>query len=99
MTTLAILTACIALVLMIGVARRKAGRAVTDMALLVILFGIIGILDLVIALFIDTGVVANSLAIAIAAAFVMDAFYGLMAPERQRRRDRRLRQLMQRRRA
>ena len=99
MTTLAILTACIALILIIGVARKKAGRAVTDMALLVILFGMIGIVDLVIGAFVDTGDAAESVAIAIAAAFAIDAVYGLMAPERQRRRDRRLRELMQRRRA
>ena len=99
MTTLAILTACIALILLIGVARRKAGRAVADMALLVILLGMIGIIDLVIGAFVDTGNAAKSVAIAIAAAFLLDAIYGLMAPERQRRRDRRLRELMQRRRA
>lgn len=99
MTTLAILTACIALILMIGVARRKAGRAVADMAILVILFGMIGILDLILGAFVDTGRAAELVTIAIASTFVLDALYGLMAPERQRRRDRRLRQLMQRRRA
>jgi hypothetical protein len=39
------------------------------------------------------------LAAVIAVGFALDALYGLMAPERQRRRDRRLGELMRRRRA
>ena len=97
--TLAIIIACTALVILIGVKRGRSGRAVADVALLVILFGIIAFIDLVLKQFIDTGSAAETVAVVIAGAFALDAVYGLMAPERQRRRDRRLRQLMQRRRA
>ena len=99
MTATAIVLACIALILIIGVVRNKPGRAITDMAVLIVVFGIIALIDLVLGRFFDTGDAGESVAIAIAAAFALDATYGLMAPERQRRRDRRLRELMQRRRA
>jgi hypothetical protein len=94
-----LILACIALVLVVGMARRKTGRAVTDMTILVVLFGIITIVDLLVSRFIDTGHVGELAALIIAAAFALDSLYGLMAPERQRRRDRRLRDIMQRRRA
>jgi len=94
-----LILACIALVLVVGMARRKTGRAVTDMTILVVLFGIITIVDLLVSRFIDTGHVGELVALIIAAAFALDSLYGLMAPERQRRRDRRLRDIMQRRRA
>jgi len=97
--TLAILIAAMALVLLIGVNRGRSGRAVADIAILVVVFGIIAAIDLVVRQFIDTRNAAETLAIVIAGAFALDSVYGLMAPERQRRRDRRLRQLMQRRRA
>jgi hypothetical protein len=61
--------------------------------------GLIGIADLVLRRFIDTGSVAWTLAAVLAVGFALDALYGLMAPERQRRRDRRLGELMRRRRA
>ena len=94
-----LILACIALVLVVGMARRKTGRAVTDMTILVVLFGIITIVDLLVSRFINTGHVGELVALIIAAAFALDSLYGLMAPERQRRRDRRLRDIMQRRRA
>ena len=94
-----LILACIALVLVVGMARRKTGRAVTDMTILVVLFGIITIVDLLVSRFINTGHVGELVALIIAAAFALDSLYGLMAPERQRRRDRRLCDIMQRRRA
>jgi hypothetical protein len=97
--TLAIVIACMALVLLIGVNRGRSGRAVTDIVVLVMIFGIIAIVDLVLRQFIDTRNAGETVAVVIAGAFAFDALYGLMAPERQRRRDRRLRQLMRRRRA
>jgi len=45
----------------------------------------------------DTGDAAKSVAIAFAAGFALDALYGLMAPQRQRARDKKLRRLMKRR--
>ncbi|MCL6730768.1 hypothetical protein [Sphingomonas hankyongi] len=94
-----LILACLALILLVGIARRKTGRAVTDLAVLVVVFGIITVLDLVLSRFMDTGHAAELAALIIAAAFALDSLYGLMAPERQRRRDRRLREMMQRRRA
>ncbi len=99
MTALSIILVCVAFVLVSGTFRRRPGVAVADTALLVILMGLIGIADLVLRRFIDTGSVAWTLAAVLAVGFALDALYGLMAPERQRRRDRRLGELMRRRRA
>jgi hypothetical protein len=96
-TTIAIVLACMGFVLLVGMIRDKPGRAVADIALLVIIFGIIAILDLLLGWLVDTGNVARNVAIAIAAGFALDALYGLMAPERQRQRDKKLRRLMKRR--
>jgi peptidoglycan/LPS O-acetylase OafA/YrhL len=96
-TTYAIILACIAFMLVIGAVRGNPGRAVADTALLVILFGMITIIDIVFGQFMDTGDAAKSVAIAFAAGFALDALYGLMAPQRQRARDKKLRRLMKRR--
>ena len=96
-TTYAIVLACIAFMLVIGAVRGNPGRAVADTALLVILFGMITIIDIVFGQFMDTGDAAKSVAIAFAAGFALDAIYGLMAPQRQRARDKKLRRLMKRR--
>lgn len=96
-TAYAIILACIAFMLVIGAVRGNPGRAVADTALLVILFGIITIVDIVFGQFMDTGDAAKSVAIAFAAGFALDALYGLMAPQRQRARDKKLRRLMKRR--
>ena len=97
MTALAIILACIAFMLVVASVRGNPGRAVADTALLVILLGIIALIDFVLGRFIDTGNAARSVAIAVAAAFALDALYGLLAPERQKRRDKKLRRLMKRR--
>ena len=99
MSALTIILICVAFVLIAGTFRRRPGVAVADTALLVILLGLIGIADLVLRRFVDTGGVAWTLAALLAVGFALDALYGLMAPERQRRRDRRLGELMRRRRA
>ncbi len=99
MTALSIILVCVAFVLVSGSFRRRPGVAVADTALLVILLGLIGIADLVLRRFVDTGSVAWTLSALLAVGFALDALYGLMAPERQRRRDRRLGELMRRRRA
>ena len=96
-TTYAIILACIAFMLVIGAVRGNPGRAIADTALLVILFGMITIIDIVFSQFMDTGDAAKSVAIAFAAGFALDALYGLMAPQRQRARDKKLRRLMKRR--
>lgn len=97
MTTTVLVLGCIAFMFVIYGVRGKPGRAVADTALLVILFGIIAVTDFVVGQFIDTGNAANIVAVAAAAALALDALYGLMAPERQKQRDRMLRRLMKRR--
>ena len=97
MTALAIILACIAFMLVVASVRGNPGRAVADTALLVILLGIIALIDFVLGRFIDTGNAAGSVAIAVAVAFALVALYGLLAPERQKRRDKKLRRLMKRR--
>ena len=97
MTTFAIIIGCIAFMLVVASVRGNPGRGVADTALLVILFGLITLVDFILSRFIDTGDVAKSVAIAIAAGFALDALYGLLAPDRQRRRDKQLRRLMKRR--
>ena len=99
MTAMSIILVSVAFVLVSGTFRRRPGVAVADTALLVILMGLIGIADLVLRRFVDTGSIAWTLAALLAVGFALDALYGLMAPERQRRRDQRLGALMRRRRA
>jgi peptidoglycan/LPS O-acetylase OafA/YrhL len=94
---LAIILACIAFMFIIGMARGNPGRAVADTALLVILIGLITAMNIVFSQFVDTGDAPTFVAIAFAAGFAVDALYGLMAPERQKRRDKQLRRLMKRR--
>ena len=95
--TFAIIIADIAFMLIVASRRGNPGRAVADTALLVILLGIITVADFVLNRFVDTGDTANCIAVAFACGFALDAFYGLLAPERQRRRDKKLRRLMKRR--
>ena len=99
MTAFWIIVACIAFMVAAGAARGRPGVALADTALLVILLGLIGIADLVLGRFFDTGNTGWWLAGLLASGFALDALYGLMAPTRQRHRDQRLRALMQRRRA
>jgi uncharacterized membrane protein YccC len=97
-TALSIILVCVAFVLISGTFRRRPGIAVADTALLVILLATIGIADLVLSRFIDTRGIGWTIGALLAFGFALDALYGLMAPERQRRRDRRLSEMMRRRR-
>ena len=97
MTAVAIIVACIAIVLVAGIARNRPGRAVGDMFVLLVWLASIGIINLVVSRFIDTGGTAMFVAAATASVFALDALYGLMAPDRQRQRNRMLRDLMRRR--
>jgi peptidoglycan/LPS O-acetylase OafA/YrhL len=96
-TAFAIIIACIAFMIVVASVRGNPGRAVADTAILVILIGIITVVDLVFSQFMDTRDAGKTIAIAFAAGFALDALYGLLAPERQRRRDKKLRRLMKRR--
>ena len=97
MMTLTIIVACIATLFAIQMVRGNPGRAVADTALLVIVIGLLTLVEMVVGQFIETHDVGQMLAIAFAAGFLLDAFYGLLAPERQRARDKKLRRLMKRR--
>jgi succinate-acetate transporter protein len=96
-TALLLIFGCMTFMVVIGMVRGNPGRAVADTALLVILFGLIAIVDIVLSQFIDTGNAASIVAVFCAAAVALDALYGLMAPERQKQRDKLLRRLMKRR--
>ena len=97
MTPTILILGCIAFMFAIYAVRGNPGRAVADTALLVILFGIITIVDFALGWFMDTENAASWVAIAFAAGLALDSLYGLMAPERQKQRDRMLRRLMKRR--
>ena len=97
MITLTIIVACIATMFAIQMARGNPGRAVADTALLVIVIGLITLVEMVLGQFIETHDIGQMLAIGFAVGFLLDAVYGLLAPERQRARDKKLRRLMKRR--
>ena len=97
MSTFAIILACIVFMIVVASVRGDPGRAIADTTLLVIFVGIVAALDFVFSRFMDTGYVASLVTIVCAAGFALDALYGLMAPERQKRRDKKLRRLMKRR--
>ena len=96
MTAFWIILACIGFILAAGTSRRRPGFAIADVSLLVFLLAVIGIADLVLSRFFFTGDIAWTVAALLAFGFALDSLYGLMAPERQRRRDRRLRALLRR---
>ena len=94
MTSFVLVLGCIAFMFAIHGVRGNPGRAVADTALLVMLIGIVTIVELVLEQFVDTGNTARIVVVACAGALALDALYGLMAPERQKRRDKMLRRLM-----
>ena len=97
MTAMVLILGCIAAMFAIYGVRGNPGRAVADTALLVILIGLIAVADMILSQFIDTGNAGSIVAVCCAAVLALDALYGLMAPERQKQRDRMLRRLMKRR--
>ena len=99
MTAFWIIAACLAFIILAGSFRRRPGSALTDMTVLVMLFAIIAITDMLLGNFIDTGKTGWTLAAVLAFGYALDALYGLMAPDRQFRRNRKLRQMMRRKRA
>lgn len=97
MTSFAIILGCIVFMIIVASVRGNPGRAIADTTILVMILGTIAFIDFVFGRFMDTGLVAKTVAVAICCAFALDALYGLLAPERQRRRDKKLRRLMKRR--
>jgi hypothetical protein len=92
-----IILGAMAFMLLAGGARGRGGVAFADVTVLVMILGLIALANLIISRFTYTGDTAWTVAALLAAGFAVDALYGLMAPERQRRRDQKLRQLMRRR--
>lgn len=97
MSTFAIILGCIVFMIIAASVRGNPGRAIADTTLLVVIVGIVAALDFIFSRFMDTGYAASLIVIIIAAGFALDTLYGLMAPERQKRRDKKLRRLMKRR--
>src|SRR4051812_10073500 len=97
MTAFVLVLGCIAFMFAIYGVRGKPGRAVADTALLVMLIGIVTIVEIVLGQFLETGNAGSIVIVTCAAALALDALYGLMAPERQKQRDKMLRRLMKRR--
>ena len=97
MTATLLILGCVLAMWAIYMVRGNPGRAVADTALLVMLIGIVAIIELVLDRFIDTGDTGSIVVTICAAALALDALYGLMAPERQKQRDKKLRRLMKRR--
>ena len=94
MTALYVIIWSLGFVILFGALRGRAGSALTDVIILGFLFTAILIVDLILRRFMDTGNLGWTIAALFAAAAAVDAVYGYMAPERKRRRDRRLRALM-----
>ena len=97
MSTFAIILGCIVFMIVDASVRGDPGPGIADTTLLVILAGIVAALDFIVSRFMDTGYAASLVIILVAGGFALDSLYGLMAPERQKRRDKKLRRLMKRR--
>lgn len=97
MTALYIIIWSLGFVILFGALRGRAGSALTDVIILGFLFTAILIIDLVARRFMDTGNIGWTIAAIFAAAAAVDAVYGYMAPDRKRRRDRKVRALFSKR--
>ncbi len=91
-----LIIACMAFVIIAKSVRGRPGDALADIVVLVFLFAAIAIADLVASRFVYTRDIGLTVAAILAGGFALDAFYGLMAPERQHRRNRKLRSIMRR---
>ena len=99
MTAFWIIAFCLAFIVIAGSLRRRPGSALTDVTVLIMFFGLIVIADMVLGRFMDTGDTGWTVAALLAGGFALDALYGLMAPDRQKRRNRQFRQMMRGKRA
>ena len=91
------IVACMALVIVAGVVRRRPGDGLANIIVMIGLFAAIAIADLVASRFVYTRDIGLTVAALVAGGFALDSIYGLMAPQRQRARDRKLRSLLRRR--
>ena len=90
--------ACMAFILIAGAVRRRPADGLASIVVLTFLFAAIGVGWMVVSRFVYLGDIGWWVAAALAFCFALDALYGLMAPQRQVRRDRKLRELLRRRR-
>ena len=90
------IVACMAFVILAGVVRRRPGDGLATIIVMISLFAALAVGDLVARQFVYTGDVGITVAAILAGGFALVALYGLMAPERRRRRDRKLRNLLRR---
>ena len=90
------IVACIAFVIIAGAVRRRPGDGLASTIVMISLFALLAIADLVARQFVHTGDIGVTVAAVLAGLFALDSLYGIMAPERQRRRDRKLRSLLRR---
>ena len=91
------IVACMAFVILSGVVRRRPGDGLASTIVMIGLFATLAIADLVARQFVYTGDIGITVGAVLAGGFALDAVYGLMAPQRQRQRDRKLRALLRRR--
>jgi hypothetical protein len=90
------IAACTAFMIGLGIARGRPARALTNMVVLAFIFAALGVADLIASRFTYTGDTAAWVAAILAFGYALDALYGVMAPQRQRARDRKLRALLRR---
>lgn len=83
--------ACMAFMIAAGISRRQPAEALANMVVLVFAFAAIALADLVASQFVYTRDIAITIAAILAFGYALDALYGLMAPQRKRARDRKLR--------
>ncbi len=91
MTAFWFILVCMGLIVIIGAVRDQIGLAVADITILVMLFGLITVANLVLSQFMFVGDKGWILAGLAALGFLFESVYGLMAPERQARRNKWLR--------
>ena len=99
MTIYWFITGCIGFMIALGIARGRPARALANMVVLAFAFAALAVADMVASRFTYTGDTALWIAAILAFGYALDALYGLMAPQRQRARDRKLHALLRRRHA
>ena len=93
MTAFWFILGCMGLIVIIGAVRDQIGVAIADITILVMLFGLITLGNFVLNQFIFVGDKGWILAGLVTLGFLFESVYGLMAPERQNRRNKWLRSM------
>ena len=93
MTAFWLILGCMGLILFIGAVRDQIGVAIADITILVMIFGLITLANFVLNQFMFVGDMGWILAGLVSLGFLFESLYGLMAPERQNRRNKWLRSM------